>query len=215
MASTGTIIVIVVIVVLALTILFVLINAVKIVKEKEVMIIERLGRYNRTLTAGVHFLVPLIEYPKKLSYRYYVTNARGQVQIVERKGITRISTQNEIIDFPAQRVITRDNASILLDAVLSYKIVNPKVGGPGMHGRWEWTVGVGGGSGQLSMQGGAVGRGRPPTRGTALVFFFFFFFFFWGGVCLAFFFFFFFFWFCFVFVINLSFEFKSNAPPHR
>ena len=127
MASTSSTIGIVIVVFLALVVLILVINAVKIVKEKEVMIIERLGRYNRTLTAGVHFLIPLLEYPKKLSYRYYVTNARGQIQIVERKGISRISTQNEIIDFPAQRVITRDNASILLDAVLSYKIVNPKV----------------------------------------------------------------------------------------
>ncbi len=39
---------------------------------------------------------------------------------------TRISTQNEVIDFPKQSVITRDNAMVFLDAILQYRIVSPK-----------------------------------------------------------------------------------------
>jgi len=48
------------------------------------------------------------------------------VLILVEGSATRINTQNEVIDFPKQRVITRDNASVSLDAVLSYRIVNPK-----------------------------------------------------------------------------------------
>lgn len=39
---------------------------------------------------------------------------------------TKISTQNEVMDFPKQTVITRDNAKIQLDAILGYKITNAK-----------------------------------------------------------------------------------------
>lgn len=60
--------------------------------------------------------------------RYYNTNqsAGGEkVELVDRTQ-TKISTQNEVMDFPKQTVITRDNAKIQLDAILGYKIVNAK-----------------------------------------------------------------------------------------
>lgn len=44
----------------------------------------------------------------------------------EQDNETKISTQNEVMDFPKQEVITRDNAFIQLDALLNYQVVNPK-----------------------------------------------------------------------------------------
>merc|ERR1719158_639460 len=81
-------------------------------KEKEVKIIERLGRYHRTLTPGVHFIFPFIDRPKKYTHRYYVSNNMGQTKLIEKKNSERISTWNEVLDFPKQQVITRDNAKI-------------------------------------------------------------------------------------------------------
>eukprot|EP00004_Rigifila_ramosa_P004057 TRINITY_DN1447_c0_g1_i2.p1 TRINITY_DN1447_c0_g1~~TRINITY_DN1447_c0_g1_i2.p1 ORF type:complete len:163 (+),score=43.78 TRINITY_DN1447_c0_g1_i2:44-490(+) len=101
-------------------------RSVRLVKEKEVMVVERLGKFHSILNAGVHFLIPFVDRPKRYSQRYYAATVHGETQLIERLNMERISTQNEVLDFPKQNVITRDNASIYLDAVLSYKIVNPK-----------------------------------------------------------------------------------------
>jgi regulator of protease activity HflC (stomatin/prohibitin superfamily) len=105
---------------------FILLSGITIIKEREVMIIERLGAFSKVLTAGVHYVVPFVDRSKKYYERYYLTEPTGTTRLVSKYGLTRISTQSEVIDFPKQNVITRDNASVFLDAVLSYRIINPK-----------------------------------------------------------------------------------------
>mmetsp|Transcript_1789 Transcript_1789/g.4575 ORF Transcript_1789/g.4575 Transcript_1789/m.4575 type:complete len:343 (+) Transcript_1789:283-1311(+) len=95
------------------------------VKEREAVIVERLGRFLRMLQPGINFIIPFIDRPKRYSWRYYVTDNLGNPNLVERKSY-RISNQNEVIDFPKQMVISRDNAQLQLDAVLSWKIVNQR-----------------------------------------------------------------------------------------
>lgn len=103
-----------------------MINSIHFLKEKEVKIIERLGRYHRTLHPGIHFVMPFIDRPKTYTHRYYVSTNLGQTKLIERENRERISTWNEVLDFPKQSVITRDNARIHLDAILQYRIADPK-----------------------------------------------------------------------------------------
>jgi len=117
-------------IVLAILLLIFLIYAfsvsVHFLKEKEVKVIERLGCYHRTLPPGVHFIIPFIDRPKLYTHRYYVSNpSNGKTTLVVKKDQDRISTWNEVLDFPKQAVITRDNARIHLDAILQYRIQNP------------------------------------------------------------------------------------------
>jgi regulator of protease activity HflC (stomatin/prohibitin superfamily) len=49
------------------------------------------------------------------------------VELVEGKNLTRVFVQDTVLDFPRLNVITRDNASVYIDAVLSFKVVNPKL----------------------------------------------------------------------------------------
>lgn len=110
--------------------LFIIISiakAINIVREKENTIIERFGKFKCILTPGIHFILPWIDQPKAYTFRYFVTTASGATTYVEKTGLTKVLTQNEVLDFPKQNVITRDNATISVDAVLNYKIVNPKV----------------------------------------------------------------------------------------
>lgn len=55
-----------------------------------------------------------------------MTDQNNRITWVERKGLQTVSTQNEVLDFPKQMVITRDNACVYLDAVLQYSITSPK-----------------------------------------------------------------------------------------
>ena len=50
------------------------------------------------------------------------SSATGRTELVEKLRLFRIQTQNEVLDFPKQAVITRDNAMIFLDAVMNYKV---------------------------------------------------------------------------------------------
>lgn len=77
--------------------------AVKIVSQAELVVIERLGKFHRTLNAGINFIVPFID-QKRSSF----------------------STQEQIIDVPRQAVITKDNVSIQIDAVVFIRINNAK-----------------------------------------------------------------------------------------
>eukprot|EP00294_Goniomonas_avonlea_P016177 CAMPEP_0114543242 /NCGR_PEP_ID=MMETSP0114-20121206/2253_1 /TAXON_ID=31324 /ORGANISM="Goniomonas sp, Strain m" /LENGTH=332 /DNA_ID=CAMNT_0001727571 /DNA_START=15 /DNA_END=1013 /DNA_ORIENTATION=+ len=106
--------------------IFLLVRGVKIVKEREAMVIERFGNFRTVLTAGVHFIIPLVDAPKPYSYRFWAGTDTGGIKKEEGNNLERINTMDCVIDFPKQNVITRDNASIYLDAVLSFKVVNPK-----------------------------------------------------------------------------------------
>lgn len=78
-------------------------TVVKFVRQQETVVIERLGRYNRTLTAGINIVWPAVEHIA------YVFDLREQV-----------------IDVPVQDAITKDNATIAIDGILYYKIVHAK-----------------------------------------------------------------------------------------
>jgi regulator of protease activity HflC (stomatin/prohibitin superfamily) len=83
--------------------LLALASMVRFVRQQTVLVIERLGRYNRTLTAGVNFVYPIVE---RVAYTF--------------------DLREQVIDVPEQDAITKDNATVTIDGVLYYKIVNAK-----------------------------------------------------------------------------------------
>jgi regulator of protease activity HflC (stomatin/prohibitin superfamily) len=96
----------VLILVLGLVALFVivsLIRAVRIVPQATALLIERLGRYSRTLDAGLHILVPFID------------RVRAKVDLRE-----------QVVSFPPQPVITSDNLVVSIDTVIYFQVTDPK-----------------------------------------------------------------------------------------
>lgn len=75
--------------------------AVKIVPQAELQVVERLGRYHKTLHAGLNFIVPFVDRVR-----------------------SRVSTQEQVIDIPIQKVITRDNVSIIIDGLVFLRVNN-------------------------------------------------------------------------------------------
>ena len=105
----------VVLVLIILVVLYIL-SGIKIVSQSETMIVERLGKYNRTLTAGINVIFPVIERAKD-------TIIRRQSGAISKT--TRIDMREQVYDFDKQSVITKDNVMTEINALLYFQIVDP------------------------------------------------------------------------------------------
>ena len=109
--SFGTILALIV----ALFAIVIALKSVRIIRQSECAIIERLGSYNRTLTSGINFVVPIIDQNRSM---FWVFN--GMMQ-----STPRIDLRETVLDIPEQSVITKDNVSINIDALLYIQVVDP------------------------------------------------------------------------------------------
>jgi regulator of protease activity HflC (stomatin/prohibitin superfamily) len=102
-----------------------LFSAVRIVGQAEVMLIERLGKFSRIARGGLNFMLPFgIERAKTIDVRYFEADVSG-VKKVTAASTTRIDLREQVLNFPSQPVITKDNVTIDIDAVLYYRIADP------------------------------------------------------------------------------------------
>ncbi|MFP4180410.1 MAG: SPFH domain-containing protein [Spirochaetaceae bacterium] len=89
--------------VFGLLILFFIVRSIRIVPAKTALVVERLGKYVKTLDAGIHLLIPFID------------NVKFKHNLKEMA-----------IDVPEQECFTADNVKVTVDGVLYMKVVNPK-----------------------------------------------------------------------------------------
>ena len=106
---------------------FVLIFAIagfKIVQQAEVMVIERLGKYSRTLQSGINIIWPIVDKPREITWRYVVEGMDDQKH-VRFSTKTKIDIRETVYDFPKQNVITKDNVNVQINALLYFQIMDP------------------------------------------------------------------------------------------
>ncbi|NLN29627.1 MAG: SPFH/Band 7/PHB domain protein [Bacteroidales bacterium] len=96
----------------------------KIIQQAETMIIERLGRYNRTLPSGINIIWPVIDKPREIIWRYTTEDETGR-KIIRFKTRNRIDLRETVYDFPRQNVITKDNVNVEINALLYFQIMDP------------------------------------------------------------------------------------------
>jgi regulator of protease activity HflC (stomatin/prohibitin superfamily) len=102
----------------------IVIKGVRIVKQSESMIIERLGKYSSTLEAGINVIIPIIDKPRTVQWRYAVEDGQGR-RYVTYKTRERIDLRETVFDFPKQSVITKDNVVTEINALIYFQIVDP------------------------------------------------------------------------------------------
>lgn len=78
--------------------------SVRIVRQSTAVIVERLGKYHRTLDTGVHFILPIFD-----------------------RTLPAISLKERVADFPPQPIITKDNVTMSIDTVVYFQITDPKL----------------------------------------------------------------------------------------
>ena len=94
----------IVIAIILLIILIAIISNVKIVPQAHAYVVERLGAYHSTWGTGLHVKIPFID-----------------------KVSRKVSLKEQVVDFPPQPVITRDNVTMQIDTVVYFEITDPKL----------------------------------------------------------------------------------------
>jgi len=102
----------------------IVIKGIRIVKQSESMIIERLGKYSSTLEAGINVIIPIIDKPRTVQWRYAIEDGQGR-RYVTYKTRERIDLRETVFDFPKQSVITKDNVVTEINALIYFQIVDP------------------------------------------------------------------------------------------
>lgn len=102
-----------------------LLDAVKLVRQAEAIIVERFGRYDRTLGPGLHLITPFVDRPRKVLWTYVEESGYGKYYRVTRI-ISRLDLREAVYDFPKQNIITKDNVTMEINALLYYQITDPK-----------------------------------------------------------------------------------------
>lgn len=90
--------------ILLVIVILILVANVKVVPQAHAYVIERLGAYRATWDTGLHFMVPFFDKVSK-----------------------KVSLKEQVIDFPPQPVITKDNVTMQIDTVVYFQITDPKL----------------------------------------------------------------------------------------
>lgn len=117
----GTLIVVCVI---AVTVIIFIAKGFKIIPQAETKVVERLGKYHRTLNSGINIIWPIVDKAREISIRIAYHDVDGQMY-VKNKTTTCIDLREQVYDFPKQSVITKDNVTTSINALLYFQIVDP------------------------------------------------------------------------------------------
>ena len=89
-----------------------------IVPQSETRVVERLGRYDRTLNSGINYLLPIIDRPRPVYQRTEVIVGGQKYAVL--KQTSRIDLREQVYDFDKQSVITKDNVTTTINALLYF-----------------------------------------------------------------------------------------------
>jgi regulator of protease activity HflC (stomatin/prohibitin superfamily) len=95
---------IIIIAIVALLVILLIVRNIRVVPQARAFVIERLGAYNGTWQVGLHFKIPIID-----------------------RIANRVSLKENVLDFPPQPVITKDNVTIEIDTVIYFQVTDPKL----------------------------------------------------------------------------------------
>ncbi len=137
--------------ILAVIVVLILVSCIRIVRQAQALVIERLGAYQATWSTGLHFKLPIVDrVARKVDLKEQVVDFAPQPVITKDNVTMRIDTvvfyqitdpkmfcygvanpimaiENLTVDFAPQPVITKDNVTMRIDTVVFYQITDPKM----------------------------------------------------------------------------------------
>ena len=103
---------------------FIAIAGIKIIRQSETMVVERLGKYHKTLSSGINIIIPFLDKARPIAWRYTQVSITGDI-VSMFKMRDKIDLRENVYDFPKQNVITRDNVVTEINALIYFQIVDP------------------------------------------------------------------------------------------
>lgn len=100
-------------------------RSIYMVRQSEVIIVEKFGKFNRILHPGIHFVIPFAETPHVVTWTF-TYQGEGKRYYRMMRSLSRIDMREAVYDFPKQNVITKDNVTMEINALLYYQITDPK-----------------------------------------------------------------------------------------
>ncbi len=116
--------ILVIFIVFTILVIIFLVKGFYIIQQAETMVIERLGRYYKTLDSGINIIWPIFDQPREIEWRYVQEDMDGR-KIIRKQKVTRIDLRETVYDFPRQNVITKDNVVTEVNAILYFQITDP------------------------------------------------------------------------------------------
>lgn len=112
------------IIVVAIFVLILVSKGLKVVQQAEIIIVERLGKYHATLSSGLHIIWPIVDKPRTFIWRYTKEDFKGN-KYIQQVYVNRMDLRETVYDFPRQNVITSDNVSIEINALVYFQVTDP------------------------------------------------------------------------------------------
>lgn len=98
---------------IALGVLITALKSFRVVGQASVMIIERLGKFHKLAGSGLNIILPFLDKPRPVYWSGV------------KPGLSTLDLREQLLEFPPQPVITRDNVTVNVDSVLYYQITVP------------------------------------------------------------------------------------------
>ena len=112
-----------VVIVIAAIVVILALSGLLVVPQSETRVIERLGKFHKVLPAGLNIIWPVIDRPKMIITRKVIEGYQGR-PIVRMSETSKIDLREQVYDFPKQNVITKDNVTTEINALLYFQIVD-------------------------------------------------------------------------------------------
>ena len=109
---------------IALFVVVTVAKGIRIVQQAQTMVIERLGKYHRTLASGMNLIVPWLDRPRAIDWHMVVVTPAGD-SFARHFRTEKIDLRETVYVFPRQNVITKDNVVVEIDALIYSQITDP------------------------------------------------------------------------------------------
>lgn len=113
-----------IVILLAVIVIIFALAGLKVVPQSETRVIERLGKFHKVLPPGLNIIWPIIDRPKLITTRSVIESRMGR-PVVQMNETSKIDLREQVYDFPKQNVITKDNVTTEINALLYFQIVDP------------------------------------------------------------------------------------------
>jgi len=109
---------------IALVAIIIVRSTIIVVRQAQTMVVERLGKYNRTLSSGLNLIMPFFDQPRPIDWHQIISTPAGET-FTRRYRSSTIDLRETVYVFPRQNVITKDNVVVEIDALIYFQVTDP------------------------------------------------------------------------------------------